>query len=652
MNAQLLNPFAHDTPDSVEATLDDAEASCARFNRGDSIFSGHYLATGRTDGFVTVWDIETRSVLRWLEGHVKTVTSVDWSRFNRYLASSSLDWNVIVWDLKTDLVGDAAGGVVGGSVLHHRHRHHQYSSSRRRTLRFDSSVLSVQFDPSDSGRLLVVLENQEAFLVDIRDRLRVRVRESYPVDDCDGFKGIEEESLSPDPSLVDPIPIRPPGSRLEEEGIQSIDLDRSPPRKIPLIADPTGATASQNITAAKFSPDGRKVFAGTSKGAILVFETSTGELLKEFKSLGSNSGVRELSFDRSGKHLVVNSNDRAIRILNVTTVASTPDDAVPEGEHLDSESSTGHNHKNDQGVDNDDDHYQDGRHGEGNHRRKRRKRPGLLDLEVKVQHKFQDLVNRTPWNGVGFSGDSEYVMGGAANKAAHNVYIWDRASSSLVKILEGPREPLIDVDWHPTRPMLASVSTSGAVYLWLTPVAEIWSAYAPGFEELEENVEYEEREDEFDLEDEDELSRRKNDEEEAMVDILSSGPFKDGRGRRSSRSGRWGGDGAASLGMSWRGYMREKGSSASANRGHLINGAGSFGDFEKARNGVGDGGVDGSLNGGREESEKENGGAAQVTDREKEGWVEHLVYLEDDDDDPGFVIPPRLEDDLQDFGTL
>ena len=29
-----------------------------------------------------------------------------------------------------------------------------------------------------------------------------------------------------------------------------------------------------------------------------------------------------------------------------------------------------------------------------------------------VQHKFQDLVNRTPWNGCGFSSDGEYIIGG------------------------------------------------------------------------------------------------------------------------------------------------------------------------------------------------------------------------------------------------
>lgn len=143
-------------------------------------------------------------------------------------------------------------------------------------------------------------------------------------------------------------------------------------------------------------------------------------------------------------------------------------------------------------------------------------------MEILALHRFQDLVNRTPWRGIGFSGDGEYVFGGASHKVAHNIYIWDRGAGVLDKILQGPRDSLIDVNWHPTRPMLASASNTGSVNLWYTPPTEIWSAYAPGFEELEENIEYEEREDEFDLEDEEELTRRKQDEEEAFVEIRPS----------------------------------------------------------------------------------------------------------------------------------
>jgi COMPASS component SWD1 len=53
--------------------------------------------------------------------------------------------------------------------------------------------------------------------------------------------------------------------------------------------------------------------------------------------------------------------------------------------------------------------------------------------------------------------------------------------------------------WHPARSCLCSVTRpSGRVYVWARAYAEQWSAFAPDFKELEENIEYCEQEDEFD----------------------------------------------------------------------------------------------------------------------------------------------------------
>ncbi|OWZ30165.1 hypothetical protein LQV05_002841 [Cryptococcus neoformans] len=408
---QLLNPFAQKYPDAVDSTLF-TQGVCLAFNRSGP-FAGHYLAVGNSHGTVEIWDVETRGVVRILEGHVKAVEGLSWSRNNRYLLSASSDGTAIVWDL---------------SVLPHpllsprtpltNEPHAGSSSARLHTVRFDSPVINASFHPRNSRIILAVLSCGEVVIVDMR-------------------KG---------------------GGKYRLEDVSDEDETAVNRKRI-------------SMTCGDFSPCGSRVYVGTSNGMLVVIDPMTRQILQRAKL--ANSGIRQLSFDTSGFHLLTSATDRALRLL-----------------HIDP-----------------------------------------LTLSLSPLHRFQDLINRTPWNSIGFSGDAEYVMGGAAHKMAHNVFIWDRESGVLVKVLEGPKEPLIACTWHPTKPIIASITTSGDVHVWQTSSPDNWAAFAPGFEELEENVEYDEREDEFDIEDETELNRRKDLEEDINIDLLT--PQEDAFPRRA-----------------------------------------------------------------------------------------------------------------------
>ncbi|CED82927.1 WD40 repeat protein [Phaffia rhodozyma] len=407
MNVELLSPFLQDFPDAITTTLDDS-AICSRFNHA-GVFAGSFIASGRADGAVCVWDVETKRPV-WIEqGHAESVETVCWSRNSRFLLTSSRDATCIIWDLET---GD-----------------------RKQVIRFKAPVLGAFFHPHNSQIFLATLSTHETYLVDLRPSSRGR----YELFDTD---------------TSDPTYSSSTNGQSDEKG-KGKDIRKT-----------------SGFVVAKFSPDGRKIFLGTRSGELIVMDGET--RLVETRTKLCNAIIKSMEFDLSGRNLVINSSDRAVRVLSVAPVYPEDPRSV---------------------------------------------------FRVELLHRFQDTINRTPWCGVGFSGDGEYVFGGAGHRISHDIYIWDRSSGTLVKVLEGPKQPLDDVHWHPTKPVIASVSSLGSIHLWVTAQADTWSAFAPGFEELEENAIYAEKEDEFDVEDESSLLRRKLQEEDNPIDILHRSPL-------------------------------------------------------------------------------------------------------------------------------
>jgi len=203
-------------------------------------------------------------------------------------------------------------------------------------------------------------------------------------------------------------------------------------------------TGTVVCSACCFSPNGDYVILGTNKGSMIIYNSSSLEQVHSLKVTPS-SLVKQISFSRSGRDMIVNSSDRIIRTY---AIAFTDDE----------------------------------------------------DLDILPSGKFMDAIERTHWLSAIISSDGEYVIGARESSEKHSLYLWDLKSGVLVKQLDGPLEGMSSLSWHPTKPVCASISLQyGCIYLWRHTPLQKFSAYEPTFTELEDNLEYEEREDEFDL---------------------------------------------------------------------------------------------------------------------------------------------------------
>ncbi|XP_010271571.1 PREDICTED: protein RBL [Nelumbo nucifera] len=242
-------------------------------------------------------------------------------------------------------------------------------------------------------------------------------------------------------------------------------------------------------TAACFSKNGDLIYVGNSKGEILIIDYKNIQVHGMVPVSGA-AVIKNIVFSRNGRYLLTNSNDRTIRVYE--NLLPLKDGARALSELYSTMDEL-------QGVD---------------------KLKAVGSKCLVFFREFQDSVTRIHWKAPCFSGDGEWVVGASASKGEHKIYIWDRAGH-LVKILDGPKEALTDLAWHPVHPIVVSVSFSGVVYIWAKDYTENWSAFAPDFKELEENEEYVEREDEFDLMPETEKVKESDINEDEEVDIMT-----------------------------------------------------------------------------------------------------------------------------------
>jgi len=175
-----------------------------------------------------------------------------------------------------------------------------------------------------------------------------------------------------------------------------------------------------------FDPQGEKLYAATKDGKLLGFDVKE---IFDLITIGcdaipplepsfviqipGNSWAWQIVVSRNGRYLVVNSTDAALRLYNAKECWET--------------------------------------HGEA----------------VKPLFVFQNVVTKVKFASCDFSGDGEYIVGGAqGNDTKYELYIWNTTTGALMDKLTGSNAELYSVAWHPTRSFVAVAADDGLVDIW------------------------------------------------------------------------------------------------------------------------------------------------------------------------------------------
>lgn len=293
----------------------------------------------------------------------------------------------------------------------------------------------------------------------------------HPKDTCAGLAALNDGSL-----VAFSVPVELWGDNGTEKGDESV-----PTVKVATIHK----SEEHFISCAAFDPHGDKIYAATSTGKLLGFEvsalydclanhsTTVPQVQPSFViHIPGGAHAWHIIVSRNGRYLIVNSVDAAIRLYPTKECWTTPEEM---------------------------------------------EKPSWV---------FQDVVSKVKFASCDFSGDGEYVLGGAnGSENKYELYIWNTSTGTLMDKLTGAAVELYSVAWHPTRSFVAVAASDGLVDIWGPRIN--WTAFAPDFQALPQNVEYVECEDEFDITENmtgKDTIQKDDDHESAEVNILAVDP--------------------------------------------------------------------------------------------------------------------------------
>lgn len=468
MNRALLNPFnSADLPRGVEEILTHEGATTARFNR-----HGNLLAVASYQGTVTLWDFDARAVATQLNPPCN-------------------DGPVTALAFPAPRNGSAVLTAGGMRVR----LFDTLSQGMLTELRFSREIRDVVAHPKWSDICVVVPE--KGFPIMVRLRRGVYEVEDHVLDgvgDCGKLlwaKRCPERGGCLDGQVRRvQVSEREFGNKIFAEIPASEDAICF--RRLCVVDEFQDGLSTEIRKARKkapfsvaFSRGGAQVMRGGPSGLVRVYQLGerdqfgrNGRDMGALKCISTvcvpgKAAVKAIVVSRKRGHILVNSQDRSVRLLDPVEVL------------------------------------------------KERQLSDAAPVVLEAMMTFTEIVNKTLCKSVCFSPDGDYVLGGMEG-TEHRIHVWRVFDGHLELTLEGAREAVREIVWHPIRGIIVSVGHTGGVYVWARNVTENWSAFATEFCELEANEEYKEKEDEFDVkeaEDEETRLKARQDAEQEAVDV-------------------------------------------------------------------------------------------------------------------------------------
>eukprot|EP00884_Botryococcus_braunii_P022577 jgi/Botrbrau1/9002/Bobra.0148s0105.1 len=277
------------------------------------------------------------------------------------------------------------------------------------------------------------------------------------------------------------------------EGVPTFVLEEGKPNRM----GPNLNTASDAI--AVYDKRGRYIFMAQSRGSIAILNANSLRFYEVFKLAGVTR-ITGLTVDRKGRFITAICQDRTVRVLEVLGTENDPTYGQSEIRAMVVNSA------------------------------KAAKGGSLIRPDQPMLAQIQECsipVDKLPWNCAILTHDTEYVLASPSSKEEHKIWVWPKASFQPARQLSGEvKEGVAFMAAHPYNNSIITVGAStGHIHVWQHLFHEDWSAFAPGFKKLEQNEEYDEAEDEFDINsnhDDEQGAGEMLPEEDSDVDIVTN----------------------------------------------------------------------------------------------------------------------------------